>query len=148
MHDDEDILMAPEEFAALVREASDEDIARGLSVNRELILAGIFSSMPARLNPGRAPSGRFVSEWRITGREDGGIDRWQVVIQDGSCQIVRDGDGAADVTFTVGPVDFVKLVTGNASGPRLFFFGRIKVEGDLLSAARYTNYFRTPRPQP
>ena len=146
MADDEDVLFEPEEFAALIRDASDEDIARGLEINRELILSGIFQSMPARVNRERAPAGQFVSEWRVTEREDGGVDRWQVVITEGECEVVRDGRFAPDVTFTVRPLDFVKLVTGNASDPRLFFFGRIKVEGDLLSAARYTNYFRTPRP--
>ena len=144
MDGDEQPLISPEEFAALVREATDEQITQGLEVNRELILSGIFESMPGRVNPERAPSGQFVSEWRITGGEEG-PDRWQVVITQGECQIIRDGRFAPDVTFTVGALDFVKLVTGNASGPRLFFFGRIKVEGDLLHAARYINYFRTPR---
>jgi hypothetical protein len=146
VNENDDVLIPPEEFASLVREASDEQIAHGLEVNRELILSGIFQSMPSRVNRDRVPAGQFVSEWRITGREDGGVDRWQIVLTEGECQIVRDGKFAPQVTFTLGPVDFVKLVTGNASGPRLFFFGRIKVEGDLLSAARYTNYFRTPRP--
>jgi hypothetical protein len=145
MSDDEQ-LMEPEEFANLVREATDEQIAQGIAVNRELILAGIFESMPARLNRDRVPSGQFVAEWRITEREDGGSDRWQVVIAERECSVVRDGGLEPDVTFTLGPTDFIKLVTGNASGPRLFFFGRIKIEGDLLRAARYTNYFHTPRP--
>jgi putative sterol carrier protein len=144
MDADENPLMAPAEFAALVREATDEQIAQGLEVNRELILAGIFSSMPAQVNADRVPAGQFVSEWRIT-RDEEEPDRWQVVITEGECQVVRDGQFAPDVTFTVGAVDFVKLVTGNASGPRLFFFGRVKVEGDLLHAARYTSYFRMPR---
>jgi putative sterol carrier protein len=145
--DDDGPLMDAQEYAALVHEATDEQLTLGLEVNRQQILDGIFAAMPERVNHEHAPSGQFVAEWRITGGPDGGEDRWQVILDGGECKIERDGTLASDVTFTVGPLDFVKLVTGNAKGPRLFFFGRLKIDGDLLKAARYNNYFETPRPQ-
>jgi predicted lipid carrier protein YhbT len=50
------------------------------------------------------------------------------------------------VSFTVGAVDFIRLVTGNVTGPRLFVFGRLKIEGDLLLSARVPGLFSVPSP--
>jgi putative sterol carrier protein len=42
------------------------------------------------------------------------------------------------------PVDFLKLVTGNAAGPMLFMTGKLKIEGDLMFAATVQSLFRIP----
>ncbi|MFL5850587.1 MAG: SCP2 sterol-binding domain-containing protein, partial [Solirubrobacteraceae bacterium] len=121
-----------EQYAALVADASDEDLERGLIENRELLLEQIFQRMPERFQPDKAGDLDAVVEWRIRGLGDSGDDRWQVAIRGGRCSVVRDGDEEPTVTLTVGPVDFVKLITGNASGPMLFTFGKLKIRGDLL----------------
>ena len=45
----------------------------------------------------------------------------------------KDFAGRVDLrerlTFTIDGVDFLKLVTGNASGPRMFMFGKLGIEG-------------------
>lgn len=46
--------------------------------------------------------------------------------------------------FTIGPVEFLRLVTGNVNGPELFLTGRITVEGDLMLAAIAQSWFRVP----
>ena len=48
------------------------------------------------------------------------------------------------MSYAIGGVDFVRLVTGNASGPRLFVFGKLKVRGDLFLAARMPSLFALP----
>jgi putative sterol carrier protein len=134
-----------DQYAALVAQASDEDLERGVAENRELLLQEIFNRMPERFVPQKAGDLDAVVEWRIGGRPDGSHDRWQLAIKEGACTVVQDGDAEPTVTFTVGPVDFLKLITGNASGPMLFTFGKLKIRGDLLLAARIQSFFEVPR---
>ena len=136
--------MDPARYAALVRDTPDDQLEAGMTANREFILTQIFDAMPASFQPAAAGDRDFVAEWRITDRPGGGEDRWQVAIRDGECRVGRNGDEAAQVTLTVGPVDFVKLVAGAVHGPQLFMTGRLRIEGDLLLAARLDELFRPP----
>lgn len=132
------------QFAEMVAAASDEQIEQGLAANRDLLLGELFRRMPEHFNPAKAGDTRAVIEWRILGRPDGGQDRFQVVIENHACRVVRDGDATPRVIFTIKPVDFIKLVSGNASGPMLFIVGRLKIEGELLLAARLQGFFDMP----
>jgi putative sterol carrier protein len=85
-----------------------------------------------------------VIEWRILEPEEGDFDRWQMVVERGRCTVFRDGDRKPNVTYTVGPVDFVRLISGNKSGPELFMGGKLKVRGNLMLAARMPAWFRIP----
>ena len=134
----------PAEFARLVRDASDQQLADGFATNREQILSEVFQRMEEHFEPETAEGVDAVVEWRIRDRPEGGDDRWQTVIREGACRVVRDGDEKPRVTFSVAPVDFIRLVTGNESGPKLFLFGRLKVDGDLMFAARVQGMFRVP----
>lgn len=136
----------PVHFARLVAEATEEQLEAGLSANRELILNEVFRRMPDHFRGDLAPDLEVLVEWRITGRPDGGEDRWQIAIERGSCRVERDGDGAPALTFTVGPVDFLRLATGNVDGPQLFLYGRLEVDGDLVLATRIPTLFIPPRP--
>jgi putative sterol carrier protein len=140
--------MNPDEVARLIAQASDEQLAEGMRANREAILDGIFASMPARIDPAKTADVQAVVEWRIRDREDGGVDRWQVHIDRGSCRVERDGEAATEVVYEIGAVDFLKLVTGNESGPKLFLFGRLRIHGNLLLAARMPNLFKVPEGGP
>jgi putative sterol carrier protein len=133
----------PEQFAALVREASDEQLAEGFRENREALLGEIFRRMPERFDPERATDVAAVIEWQVT-RPDGEPDRWQVVIRDGTCTAEAGGQAEPDVSFRVAPVDFVKLITGVEAGPKLFVFGRLRIRGNLMLAARMQSWFRLP----
>lgn len=133
----------PEQFAALVREASDEQLEEGFRENREVLLEEIFRRMPEQFDPERGAGVEAVIEWQIT-RPDGEPDRWQVAIRDGACTATRDGSAEPDVSMRVGPVDFVKLITGADAGPKMFVFGRLRIRGNLMLAARMQGWFRLP----
>ena len=137
-------MVPPDQFAALIAEASDDQIAEGMRVNRALLLEEIFSRWPSQFEPARARDVNAVIEWEITNPE-GGEDRWQIAIKDGACSVARDGAAEPDVTFRVGPVEFVKLIAGAESGPKLFVFGKLKIRGNLMLAARVQGFFRVPR---
>jgi putative sterol carrier protein len=102
--------------------------------------------MPEHLDPESASQAEAVLEWRISGREDGGHDRYRVRIDRGTCEVTRDGDEEATVVYTIGPVEFIRLMSGNASGPELFMTGRLTIEGDLMLAAMVQSWFRQPGP--
>ncbi len=48
------------------------------------------------------------------------------------------------MAITADPVPFLKLVTGQESGPTMFMTGKLKIEGDLMFASRMTSFFRIP----
>jgi putative sterol carrier protein len=144
--DDSSPPIDPADYAALVRDASDEQLAAGMQTNRDLILDQVFEQMAEHLDPEISREAEAVVEWRISGRDDGGHDRYQVLIDRGTCEVTRNGEREATVIYTIAPVEFIRLVTGNASGPELFMTGRLTVEGDLMLAAMTQSWFRQPGP--
>lgn len=137
-------LTDPAQYAALVRNTTDDQLAAGLRANRDVILGQIFTRMAEHLDPEKARDAEAVIEWRICGRDGGGHDRYQVIVTHGTCAIEREGGHEPSAVFTIGPVEFLRLVTGNVNGPELFLTGRITVEGDLMLAAIAQSWFRVP----
>lgn len=134
--------ISPEQFAALVADATDDQLAEGLATNREVILGEIFSRMPEALDAEKAGGLNAVIDWRIA--DDGGDDRWQLTVVDGAASVERDGGAEPTVSLKIGALDFIKLITNRASGPQMFLFGKLKIRGDLMLAARLPGYFRIP----
>jgi putative sterol carrier protein len=136
----------PAEFARKVAETSDEDLAAGMtSVFRGEVLDQIFGRMKAHFRADRAEGVAAVVRFKITGPGDGEADRYEATIRDGACSVSRELVDRPRVTIEVGAVDFLKLVTGNASGPDLFIRRRIKIKGDLMFAASIVGLFTLPR---
>jgi hypothetical protein len=134
--------LSPREFARIVRDATDEQLAAGVVANRELILTQIFAQMPATLD--RAAVGELdaVVEWRIGDRPDGGHDRWQLAFRGGAVSLERDGAAEPSIVCEVGAVDFLRLCADPSAGPQLFLTGRLRIEGDLMLAAQMPALFR------
>ena len=132
------------EFARLVRGASDDQLADGFATNRDEILREVFSRMPEHFDASRGAEVSAVVEWRIRDRPGGGHDAFQLVIHNGSCTLAKHAEEDPDVIYEIGPVDFIKLVTGNAQGPKLFVLRRLKIKGDLFLAGRMQFLFRLP----
>jgi hypothetical protein len=132
-------------LAQLVRSTPPDQLAQGIKLNRDAILGEVFRRFPEQLtDAGRRQDA--VIQWRISGGSgEGGYDRWFVVIRDGRCGTERDLDVRPRVTFTVGPVDFLRLVTANANPTRLFLTGRLRIRGDVVFAARLPQLFAIPR---
>ena len=49
------------------------------------------------------------------------------------------------VALTLGGVDFLKVVSGNANPVMLFMTGKLKAKGDLGLAANIANLFDIPK---
>ena len=109
-------------------------------LRRRLVLGAIFRLMPRMVRRRALEREVAVVEWRITGRRDGRPDVRQLVIE-GEAEVVRGAQREPDLTFTIDGVDFLLLVTGNASGPALFVRGEIEMDGDPWLAMRLPGMF-------
>jgi putative sterol carrier protein len=139
--------VSAEDFAALVANASDEQLAEGMNgAGREAALQEIFGRMAEHLDPQRAKGQDAVIHFKILDRPDGGYDHFELVIRDGKATVSQTPGEQPRVTIKVGPVDFLKLITNQASGPGLFMTGKLKLEGDLMFAAQIVSLFRIPTP--
>ena len=135
----------PAEFAKSVATTPDEQLAEGMRGElRGQILGEIFRRMEEHFDPAKAQGVDAVLHWKITGGPDDGVDQYEAVIKDGACKVTNEPSRPARVTFTIGGVEFLKLVTGNADGPRLFMTGRLRIEGDLMFAAQVAGLFKIP----
>jgi putative sterol carrier protein len=136
----------PQEFAAQLASTPDEQIEAGMqSEARGMVLDEIFKRMGEHLRPETAKGIDAVIHWKILGRPDGGHDHYELVIKDGTAGVTNAPQQEPRVTFSVGAVEFLKLVTGNASGPILFTTGKLKISGDLVFAAQIAGMFKIPR---
>jgi putative sterol carrier protein len=137
----------PAAFARTVAATPDDQLAQGMaSENREQVLDEIFNRMSEHFDPARAGGEEATIDWKIWDRPDGGYDHYRVHISNGTCRVEKGPpEGEARVTFKLNPVDFLKLVTGNASGPQMFLTGRLKINGDLMFAARVQSLFEIPK---
>ena len=136
----------PAEFAKAVAETPEDQLEAGLAdvQVRAMVLDGIFSQMAEHFDGKKAGDTEAVIEWQILDKPGGGHDRYQVVVTGGTCSVEKDGAHAPRVTFKLKPVDFLKLVTGNAQGPMMFMTGKLKIDGDVMFAAGVQGLFRMP----
>lgn len=133
-------------FADQVRQVSDEDL--GTLMGGELrgqILDEIFRRMVEHFRPARAGGVEAVIHWKILDRPDGGYDHYELVIAGGAASLSERPSREPALVFRIRPVDFLRLITGNAAGPLLFMTGKLKIEGDLALAARAPSFFEIPR---
>ena len=112
---------------------------------RETVLREIFRRMTSHVRPEKATGS--VIHWRFTGGSgEGGFDRYETVLDNGTCVSGVHPTRDPRVTITIAPPDFLRAATGNVSVPLLFMRGKVKVKGDIAFAAGITNYFDIPQP--
>jgi len=132
-----------QEFARNIGQAKDQDLREAMEGPlRDQIVREIFKRMEAHYRGGGKSA---VIHWKITGRPDGGEDHWEAVVADGKCTTSPAPSSDPRVTLKLNGVDFLKLVTGNASGPTMFLTGKLKIEGDLMFAAGIQSMFAIPK---
>jgi putative sterol carrier protein len=139
----------PRHFANLVAKASKAQLEKVLGERalRTRLLDEIFARMSGHIRSSRARDTHAVVHWRLTGGSgEGGFDRYETIISDGRCTAGRERTEKPRVTITIGPGDFFRLITHQATPAVLFVTGKIKVKGDLAFAAGLIGFFDLPRP--
>jgi putative sterol carrier protein len=136
----------PKQFAQLVKSTPDDKIAEVMKSDlRGKILGEVFGRMPSLFRADRAGSTNAVIHWNITGRPDGGTDTYEVVIENGTCQVPETPEHDPKLALTMGPVEFLKIVSGGANPVMMFMTGKLKAKGDLGLAANIANLFDIPK---
>lgn len=131
--------------AVVVDELSDRELRDRMAGGvREIILEEIFTRFSAHLREDRTAEVEAAIGWRITGRDDGGVDHYVTLIDSGSVRLVEPGSVKPRVSIQTEAADFLRLVTGNANPAMMFMRRRISVRGDLGFAAQLTGMFRIP----
>jgi putative sterol carrier protein len=136
----------PADFAQLVKKTPDAQLAAVMTgEHRQEILDGVFGRMPALFRADQAGSTDATIHWTITGGPNGS-DTYEVRIADGKCE--TSSTPTTDnprLAVTVAPVDFVKVVSGNANPVMMFMTGKLKAKGDLGLAANIQKLFAIPK---
>ena len=138
--------VGPKEFAQLVKSTPDAKIAEIMSgESRGKILSEVFNRMPTLFRADRAGATNAVIHWNITGRPDGGTDTYEIVIENGTCTVSETATRDPKLSLTMGPVEFLKIVSGGANPVMMFMTGKLKAKGDLGLAANIANLFDIPK---
>ena len=138
--------ISPTEFARLVKATPESEIRALLAGHqRTAVLDGIFARMPESFRPARAAGLDAVIQWTITGGPNGS-DTYEIRIAGGVCSTSSSpSTDRPKLGITVAPVDFVKVVSGNASPVLMFMTGKLKAKGDMGLAVNIPNLFEVPK---
>ena len=138
--------ISPREFARLVKLTPESEIRALLAGHqRAAILDGIFARMPESFRPARAAGLDAVIQWTITGGPNGS-DTYEIRIADGVCSTSSaPSTDRPRLGITVAPLDFVKVVSGNANPVLMFMTGKLKAKGDMSLAVNIPNLFEVPK---
>jgi len=136
----------PKQLAQIVKSTPDAKLAEVMSGElRGKVLDEVFNRMPTVFRADRAGATNAVIHWAITGRPDGGSDTYEVVIANGTCTTSANPEREPKLTVTMGPVEFLKLIAGQANPVMMFMTGKIKAKGDLGLAANISHLFDIPK---
>lgn len=135
----------PEQVARVLGRTRDGHLAEVMAGGlRDVVLEQVFARFPEFLDTRKAAKHTLHVGFAITGRADGGADRYVVHVVDGTCRVeAGEGDGR-DATVTLSGADFLRLVTGHLSPVRGVMRGAVKVRGDLSRALLLHKIMRIP----
>ena len=135
--------MMPEQFAEMIRAASDSDIETGIrTAGIEAVLDRIFQGMQERFVAEKAADVTTDIQWVVT--DQGNEYPYTLSIKDGAASQSRGRAESPRVTLTAALVPFLRLISGQENGVQLFMKGALKVSGDLLFSQRVQTFFATP----
>ena len=134
------------QLVQIVAGATDQQLEELMaSEARKDILDDVFRRMAEHVDPDRARDVTTVVHWKIYDRPEGGYDHYEVVLDGGTCTVSESPSREPAVTLKLKPAEFLKLVSGTASGPTMFMTGKLKLEGNVMLASRLTSMFRIPK---
>ncbi len=136
--------IGPDEFASLVANKSDGDIEETIrSVGTEATLDRIFKGFEERFRADKAEGVDDDIQFLI---KDGDEEHPYVVgIHDGKCTTERATADDPKTTLSLKLVPFVKLITGQADGMKMFMTRKLKLKGDVMFAQRVLTFFDRPK---
>ena len=140
--------VGPRDFARIVKDLPTARIAELMSgTQRRRVLDEVFGRMHTLFKPDAAAGRDALIRWRITAPDGGPDDVYETHIGGGACTVMPERtDREPQLRLTMAAPEFLRLVSGNASGPTLFFTRKLKLKGDIRLAGSLTYYFDIPKP--
>lgn len=140
----------PVEVATAITDVPRQHLAEVMGgAFRDIVVGEVFRRFPEFLDERKAQRQRLDIGFRISGRPDGGADRFLVHVVDGSCTVEADPpEGAArDATLLLDGPDFLRLVTGHVNPVRALMAGKLKLKGDRTKALAFNAVMNPPKPR-
>lgn len=135
----------PSLFARLVKSAGKGQLEAVMGADvRRAVLDAIFGRMSEFYSSQGASSKRQVVHWHVTGAPGGGSDDYQTTMQHGRCDVGTTLDEEPRTELFMDGVQFLKIVTNNASPITLFMTRKLKVSGDIGFATALQKMFTIP----
>ena len=98
----------------------------------------VFDKMPEVFDADAAQGLDAVFQLEITG-DDGG--NWNIVVQDGTCDIVEGAHAEPSVTLTMSAETWLGMINQEINSMQAFMGGQLKVSGDIMLAQRVGQLF-------
>ncbi len=134
------------DFVALVKGTSDAQIREDLGgPDRAAVLDQVFARFPQQFRADKAGDRSARIDFRVTGGPGDSLDTYAVVVDHGVCTVEKDPTQAPDLSLQLGPVEFLKLITGTGNPAMMFMMGKVKAKGDLGLATALATWFDTPQ---
>jgi putative sterol carrier protein len=140
----------PVDVATAIKGVSREHLAEVMGGDfRDIVIGEVFRRFPEFLDRGKAARQRLHVGFRISGRPDGGADRYLVHVVDGGCTVQADPpeDAPRDATLMLDGPDFLRLVTGHFNPVRALVSGRLRLRGDRTKALAFNAVMNPPKPR-
>ena len=135
--------ISPEQFAEMIRGATDEQIVETVhQAGTKEVLDQTFQGMREAFDPDKGKGVDATIQWVVT--DDGEEHPYAFTISDGSCSMQQGQADSPRVTLTADLVSFFRLIVGQAQGPSLFMSGKLRIAGDLMFAQQVAGFFRQP----
>jgi alkyl sulfatase BDS1-like metallo-beta-lactamase superfamily hydrolase len=113
----------------------------------EHVLDEIFRQMRDTFRPDQAGDESASVRFALTGGPGGSTRTYELRILDGACTLVTEPDAGSattadrSLTITTDRVRFVRVLTGQVSGAKLFLTRKIKVDGDMKFGGKVMTWF-------
>lgn len=135
--------IGPQEFAQLVKTSSDDQIETLIhDAGAEPTLTRIFRGFEERFVPAKAEG--VTADIQFLIKDEGEEHPYVVAIKDGTCETRRAKAEDPKTTLSLKLLPFVKLITGQADGMKLFMTRKLKISGDIMFAQRVLTFFDRP----
>lgn len=136
----------PSLFARLVKSTGKGQLEAVMSSDvRRPVLDAIFGRMAEFYSSKGSSAKRQVVHWHVTGASGGaGTDDFQTAMQHGTCEVSEELSEEPRTELSMDGVQFLKVVTNNASPVTLFMTRKLKVSGDVGFATALQKMFTIP----
>ncbi|GLZ45768.1 hypothetical protein Acsp06_19530 [Actinomycetospora sp. NBRC 106375] len=135
----------PSLFARLVKSTGKGQLEAVMASDvRRPVLDAIFGRMAEFYSSKGSSAKRQVVHWHVTGNSSSGTDDFQTAMQHGTCEVSEELSEEPRTELSMDGVQFLKVVTNNASPVTLFMTRKLKVSGDVGFATALQKMFTIP----